>query len=280
MRIVVTGGSGLAGQHIVDDLLDHGLDVVSLDIRAPAERQGEFRQVDLTDYAGVEDAVKGADAIVHMGGIPRPGSDTNADLFRTNLTSTFNVFEAAASHGVSRVVLASSISVLGYPFHYRPFAPDFVPIDETHPLQPQDPYALTKAIGEQIAEGFVRRTEMTVISLRLAWIHTPETFKEQLQPMWDDPAAGASNLWGYIDVRDVAKACRLALTVPLSGHHACFVAAPDTFMNRPTAELVRKFYPKTTIRPSLEGRVSLISSQHANRLLGFRARYTWEAYNL
>jgi UDP-glucose 4-epimerase len=62
----------------------------------------------------VEDAVKGADAIVHMGGIPRPGSDTNADLFRTNLTGTFNVFEAAASHGVSRVVLASSISVLGY----------------------------------------------------------------------------------------------------------------------------------------------------------------------
>jgi nucleoside-diphosphate-sugar epimerase len=279
MNVIVTGASGLAGSHIVDDLIERGFDVIGLDVVPPRQRDRPWTRVDLTDYAEVEAALRGGDAVVHMGAIPRPGSHTSTDLFRTNVMGTFNVFEAAATLGIDRVVQGSSMSVLGYPFFYHRFAPTSVPIDETHALQPQDPYALSKLVGEDIAQAFVRRTGMAAISLRLAWIHTPETFRDQLVPLWEDPAAGASNLWSYVDGRDVAQACRLALTAPISGHLPCFIAAANTFMPRPTVELVSEFYPESTIDPDLPQTGSLLSSKLAFSTFGFEAEHSWESYD-
>ncbi len=279
MRVVVTGGSGLAGRYVVADLMEHGYEVTSVDRVAPSAGLAPYKLADLQDIGQAYGCLAGADAVVHLAAIPRPGFHTNEVVFRTNVISTYSVFEVAANTGIRRIVLASSISVLGYPFFYRLFAPRYAPIDESHPRLPQDPYALSKLLGEEIAEGFVRRTGMTVVSLRLAWIHTPETFAEQLLPMQQDPGAGASNLWGYIDARDAAQACRLALGADLAGHHPLFVAAPDTFMDVPTAELVRRYYPETELRPGLEGRSSIISSRLAASAIGYTARHTWESYS-
>ena len=82
---------------------------------------------------------------------------------------------------------------------------------------------------------------LDVVSLRFPWIHTPRTFTEQMRPLQADPAAGASNLWSYIDTRDVGAAVRLALDGGDRGHEACFVAAADSFMPVPSPELVRRF---------------------------------------
>jgi nucleoside-diphosphate-sugar epimerase len=232
----------------------------------------------MEDLGQVYGCLAGVDSIVHLAAIPRPGFHSAEVVFRTNMMSMFNVLEAAVNLGIQRIVYASSISVLGFPFFYRPLAPRYAPIDEEHPKLPQDAYGLSKYMGEALAEGFVRRSGMTIISLRLAWIHTPQTFKEQLRPLWDDPAAGASNLWGYIDGRDVAQACHLALEADLSGHHTFYIAAPNTFMKMPTSELLQRFYPDTEIRPGLEGRQSLFSSAKAASLLGFKAQHTWESY--
>src|SRR5581483_6758968 len=152
----------------------------------------------------------------------------------------FNVLEAAAQLGIRRVVLASSMSVLGYPFYYRYFAPEYVPIDEGHPLKPQDPDALSKVVGEVMGQAFARRADVSIVSLRFAWIHTPETFKQQIVPFWNNPGGeAAANLWGYIDARDAAQACRRALETSLTGHEAFFIAAPNTFMKTPPADLMR-----------------------------------------
>jgi nucleoside-diphosphate-sugar epimerase len=278
VKVVVTGGSGLAGRFAVEHLVEQGYDVLSVDRVRPTELVSPYYVADVTDIGQVYGCLVGADAVVHLAAIPRPGFDTNDVVFRTNVLSAFNVLEVAANLGIRRVVMASSISVLGYPFFFRPFSPHYVPIDEEHPKQPQDPYALSKVIGEEMAEAYARRTDMTIVSLRLAWIHTPESFGVQLMPMWDDPAAGASNLWGYIDARDAAQAVQLALEADLTGHHAFFVAAPDSFMRGPSADLVRQFYPETEIRAGFEGRASLFSSAKAERVLGFRPRYTWNTY--
>jgi nucleoside-diphosphate-sugar epimerase len=194
--------------------------------------------------------------------------------------SAFNVLEAASALGITRVVSASSVSVLGFPFFERPFAPDYVPIDEAHPLLPQDAYALSKRIGEELADGFARRGRLTVVSLRFPWIHTPRTFAEQVLPLSADPAAGASNLWSYIDSRDVAEAVRLALTAEIGGHEACFVAASDSFMPIPSRVLVTEHYPTTIIRDDLTDHAPLLNSAKAEALLGFRARYSWRSYGL
>jgi nucleoside-diphosphate-sugar epimerase len=279
MRVVVTGGSGLAGRAVVAGLLEHGLDVTNVDLVA-SDGPAPFRRADLEDLGQVYSCLRGAEAVVHFAAIPRPTLDVPEVVFRTNVMSAFNVLEAASALGITRVVSASSVSVLGFPFFERPFAPDYVPIDEAHSLLPQDAYALSKRIGEELADGFARRGRLTVVSLRFPWIHTPRTFAEQVLPLSADPAAGASNLWSYIDSRDVAEAVRLALTAEIGGHEACFVAASDSFMPIPSRVLVTEHYPTTIIRDDLTDHAPLLNSAKAEALLGFRARYSWRSYGL
>jgi nucleoside-diphosphate-sugar epimerase len=279
MRVVVTGGSGLAGSAVVDGLMEHGFDVTNVDLVA-SDGPAPFRRADLEDLGQVYSCLRGAEAVVHFAAIPRPTLDASEVVFRTNVMSAFNILEAASALGINRVVSASSVSVLGFPFFEQPFAPRYVPIDETHPLLPQDAYALSKRIGEELADGFSRRGRLTVVSLRFPWIHTPRTFAEQVLPLWADPAAGASNLWSYIDTRDVAEAARLALTAEIGGHEACFVAASDSFMPIPSRMLVTNDYPTTVIRDALTDHASLLSTAKAEALLGYRARYSWRSYGL
>jgi nucleoside-diphosphate-sugar epimerase len=279
MLVVVTGGSGLAGRAVVEDLMEHGFDVVNVDL-APSQGPAQFRRADLVDLGQVYGCLRDAEAVVHFAAIPRPTFDVPEVVFRTNVMSTFNVLEAASTLGINRVVYASSVSVLGFPFFVQPFAPDYVPIDEAHPLKPQDAYALSKQIGEELADGFARRGRLTVVSLRFPWIHTPRTFAEQVQPLWKDPAAGASNLWSYVDSRDVAEAVRLGMTAEIVGHVACFVAASDSFMPIPSRMLVADHYPTTVIQDGLTDHASLLSSARAQALLGFRAKHSWRSYGI
>lgn len=279
MKIVVTGGSGLAGMAVVRDLAHHGHQVTIADQHPPQEALAPYKLVNLEDLGQVYGVLAGAEAVAHLGAIPRPLFHTGEVVFRTNMVSTFNVFEAACGLGIRRVVYASSMSVLGYPFYHRYFQPHYVPIDEEHPPLPQDSYALSKYLGEEIALAFTRRSDMTAISLRLCWIHTPQSFKEAITPLWDKPGAEvAANLWVYVDSRDVAQAFRLALQADLSGHHAFFISAANSFMKTPTAELVQRYFPDTEIRPELSGNQSPISSAKAERMLGYRAQYSWEGY--
>lgn len=279
MRVVVTGGSGLAGRVVVEGLVEHGFDVTNVDLVA-SDGPAPFQRADLDDLGQVYGCLRGAESVVHFAAIPRPTFDVSEVVFRTNVMSTFNVLEAASTLGINRVVSASSVSVLGFPFFEQPFAPDYVPIDEAHSLLPQDAYALSKRIGEELADGFSRRGRLSVVSLRFPWIHTPRTFAAQVRPLWADPAAGASNLWSYIDTRDVAEAVRLALTTEIEGHVACFVAASDSFMPIPSPVLVAEHYPMTVIREELAGYASLLSSAKAEALLGFRARHSWRSYGI
>ena len=182
MRVAVTGGSGLAGYAVVQHLLSNGYDVVSIDRVPLPEPVTEYRLVDCEDLGQVYGACVGVEAIVHLAAIPRPIFHTPEQVFRTNIMATFNVFEVAAALAIARVVYVSSVSVLGLPFSYTPITLEYVPIDEMHPKAPQDAYALSKTLGEDIAAAFVSRTasKLSVVSLRFTWIHTPETFKAQL----------------------------------------------------------------------------------------------------
>jgi nucleoside-diphosphate-sugar epimerase len=279
MRVVVTGGSGLAGRAVVEDLVVHGFDVTNVDL-IPSDGPASFRRADLSDLGQAYGCLRDVDAVVHFAAIPRPTYDVPEVVFRTNVMSTFSVLDVASTLRIKRVVYASSVSVLGFPFFERPFAPDYVPIDESHPLLPQDAYALSKRIGEELAEGFSRRGHLSVVSLRFPWIHTPQTFVEQVRPLWADPAAGASNLWSYIDTRDVAEAVRLALTAEVEGHVACFVAASNTFMPIQSRVLVSDHYPTTLIRAEFADHDSLLSSVKAETILGFRARHNWQTFGI
>ena len=278
MKVVVTGGSGHTGGPVVEHLLQHGYQVRIADRVRPKNDRAPYMLCDLENAGEAIEALSGAEAVVHLAAIPRPLYHPKSVVFRTNVISTYNVFEAAAILGIERLIYASSISVIGYPFYERFFEPEYVPIDEEHPSAPQDPYGLSKYLGEEIGRSFVRRTDMTVFCLRLPWIHTPETFRSEIAPNRDDPQFGASNLWLYVDARDVGQACRISLESHLKDYQTFYIGAPDSFMETPSIELVKAFYPHTEIRPGFGGRQSLISSLKAEQLLGYKAQYTWESY--
>ena len=271
MHVVVTGGSGKGGRYVVHELREHGHDVLNVDVRHDGSAFGLCMLADLTDLGQTLDALSGADAVVHFAAIPAPGLRPAGDLFRTNALSTYNVFAAAEAHGMRRVVWASSETVLGLPFD-RP--PDFAPIDETIEPRPESSYSLSKLVGETMAGQFARRTGIGFVGLRISNIMEVDDYA-LFPTYWDDAQLRRWNLWGYVDARDVAAAARLALEAPVDGSDIAIVAAADTVMTRPSADLMAEVFPTVPLRRPVAGRDTLLSIDHARRLLGYEPAHRW-----
>lgn len=278
MTVVVTGAAGLLGRHVVAALIEAGREVRAVDVVTPPVSGAELVRTDLTSFGDTVQALQGATAVVHTAGIPRPLGVTGVDLFRTNVMAAWNVVEAAVLHGVPRIANASSFSMLGLPFNPRPIVPAYLPIDEAHATGPQETYALSKQLTEEIVGAATRRTEMTAVSLRMPWIQAPETFASDVVPRRNDPSVAAANLWAYIDARDAARMFVAALEVPVEGHVAVYVSARDTFMNEPTTSLIERTFGKIALRAPFDGFSSVIATGAADRLLGVRAEHSWREY--
>ena len=271
-KIVVTGGSGKAGRAVVRDLLDHGYDILNVDLQPPPERLTRFLRVDLTDFGQTVEVLHGADAVVHLAAIPSGGIQTEEVTFRVNIGSTYNVFSAAALVGLRRVVWASSETTLGLPFDDPP--PAYAPIDEEHPLYPNSSYALSKVLMEVMARQFSRRTGLPIVGLRFSNIMEPHDY-ERFPGFWDDPTLRKWNLWGYVDARDVAQSCRLALEADIAGAEAFIIAAADTVMDRPNRELMAEVFPGVPLREGVGDFETLLSIDKARRLLGYGPQHSW-----
>jgi nucleoside-diphosphate-sugar epimerase len=271
MRIVVTGGSGKGGRWVVRDLREHGHDVVNVDLVPDGSANDLFLLTDLTDSGQVQDVVRGADAVVHFAAIPAPGLRPVAETFRVNTDSTWNVFHAAIASNVKRVVWASSETVLGLPFD-RP--PDFAPIDESITPRPESSYALSKLVGETLAEQLNRQTGTPFVGLRISNIMEPTDYARF--PSWqDDPLVRKWNLWGYVDARDVATAVRNAVEADTTGADVCIIAAADTVMNRDSADLMAEVFPNVPLRRQVSGRETLLAIDHAGDLIGYQPAHSW-----
>jgi nucleoside-diphosphate-sugar epimerase len=276
-KAVVTGGSGNLGRWTVKALIEAGYEVLSLDsVRAP-ERLCECWTADLTQSGPVYEALQSADCVVHLAAHQAPFMAADTDVFRNNIAITYNVMKAAADIGVPRVVHASSIAAFGFAYATKTMVPDYLPLDEEYLCKPQDPYALSKVFGEQLADSFVGISEMTVASLRIAGVNFDLAY-ETLPERWADPAKGARTFWSYIDVRDAAAACRLAADAQIDGHEIFNIAAATSRYLEPTADLVVRYFPGTTIRDGFVGNWGGLDTSRAHTRLGFAARHVWEDY--
>ena len=265
MKVCVTGASGRAGVAVVADLREHGHEVVAVDLRRPA------LVADLTDYGQAAEVLEGTDAVVHLANIPAPGLATPATTFNQNITMNFNVFQAAAQAGLSRVVWASSETTLGLPFDVPP---RYAPVDEDHYPVPTSTYALSKVASETVAGHIAQWSGIPFIALRFSNILGPEEY-QHFPSVWDDPSLRKWNLWGYIDERDVALSCRLALEADVTGSQSFIIAAADTVMTRPSADLMAEVYPGVPLRAELSGNATLLSNDRAKRVLGFVPQHSW-----
>jgi hypothetical protein len=86
------------------------------------------------------------------------------------------------------------------------------------------------------------------------------------------------NLWGYIDERDAALACRLGLTAEITGAMSFIIAAADTVMTRPSEELMAKVFPGVPLRTPVAGNATLLSIERARRVLGFEPAHSWRQH--
>ena len=272
MRVVVTGGSGKGGRWVVRDLRERGHDVLNVDLTHDGSAHSLCVRADLTDLGSALELIAGADAVVHFAAIPAPELQSPGETFRINAMSTYNVFTAAVQH-VGRVVWASSETVLGLPFD-KP--PAFAPIDESHPPRPETSYALSKLVGETMAEQLARRSGIPFLGLRISNIMEPADYAA-FAGWQDDPSVRRWNLWGYVDARDVAQAVRLGLEADVTGAEVCIVAAADTCMTSDSADLLAREFPGVPLAREIAGRETLLAIGHARELLGYDPAVTWQS---
>lgn len=280
-RICVTGATGKAGRAAVAHLREQGYDVLATDVAVRDARAQGVLAADLTDYAQATEVLRGTDAVVHLANIPAPGLATPAVTFNANMSMNFNIFHAAAALGLSKVVWASSETTLGLPFgggpEQAPGAPGelrYAPVDEDHFPYPATTYALSKVASETVAEQISRWSGVPFVGLRISNIMEPHDY-QQFPGYWTDPHSRKWNLWGYVDVRDVAAACRLALEAEVTGSNNVIIAAADTVMNRPSRDLLTEVFPGTPLTREIPGHGTLLAIDRAKQLIGYEPAHSW-----
>ncbi|MDD5738595.1 MAG: NAD-dependent epimerase/dehydratase family protein [Candidatus Pacebacteria bacterium] len=172
MKVLVTGGAGFIGSHLVDKLVELGHSVLVLDNLSNGKKENinpkaEFHQVDICDFEIMCLYFKDIDYVFHLAALPRiPFSIQNPiGTSNVNIMGTINVFEAAKQNKVKRVISTSSSSVYGNQ--------DKLPLKEDMALNPISPYGLQKWVGEQFAKLYTEIYNLPVVSIRPFNVYGP-----------------------------------------------------------------------------------------------------------
>ena len=192
-----TGGSGKAGKHVVQYLVEQGYQVLNLDTKPLANPKVRTLITDITDSGQVFNALSSyiglhefdpslrpqpVDAVVHFAAIPRIMITPDNEVFRINTMGTYNVIEAAVKLGIKKVIIASSETTYGLVFANEPRLPVRFPLEEDYPVDPMDSYALSKVCNEKTAQAFALRIGADIYALRIGNVIEPDEY--QLFPKW------------------------------------------------------------------------------------------------
>jgi nucleoside-diphosphate-sugar epimerase len=275
MRIVVTGARGLLGTATVKYLRSLGVDTLGTDNVAGSgdEGPGQYLRADLTQPGEAYDLFDGADAVIHLAAIAAQRIYTSRHTFFTNVGMTWNVLEAAARLKIPRVVLASSLQVNHTVVPHTPITYAYFPVDEDHPVSPQDDYPLSKFVGEKMADMFATHWGLTIASFRFPLIANAANYAKMPRP---DPDVPFGALFAWVHLEDAARICYLGATALLEPRtHTVFMAAArDSSLAVPTRVYLARHFPDAAVRPNLAEFGSTIDSSRAERLLGWVPEYS------
>jgi UDP-glucose 4-epimerase len=177
MRVVVTGGAGFIGSHVVDALLDDGHQITVLDnfsTGRPANLSHvsdsvEVFECDLAIAGEWSESFRGADWVIHLAALADivPSIQKPVDYFSANVVGTFNLLQAARAHEVKRFIYSASSSCYGIP--------DTYPTPENADIRPQYPYAMTKRLGEELVMHWADIYQLPAVSLRFFNVYGPRS---------------------------------------------------------------------------------------------------------
>lgn len=291
-RIIFTGGSGKAGRHVIPYLLDKGHQVLNLDRQPfPGDRVPTLI-TDLTDsgetfnamsqhfgFEGLEtgDGPAKVDAVVHFAAVPRILIRPDNVTFAENVTSTYNVIEAALKLGIKKVIIASSETTYGVCFAEGDKDYHAFPLTEDYDVDPMDSYGLSKVVNEKTARAFAMRFSADVYALRIGNVVSPEDYDNFPQYLANPPMR-KRNAWSYIDARDLGQIVDLCVEKDGLGFQV-FNAVNDTITARePTREFLAKYAPGTPVTGEMEEFGAPISNRKIREVLGFREEHDWRSH--
>lgn len=224
MKVLLTGGSGIVGHYVIDELYRHGYEVVNADLvrfgnlghsgtagasqstairlRATWPQLPAFYEVDVTNYGQVISSMDGCEAVIALAACPSAEYYTEEFVFATNTVSMWNVCRAAEQLGIRRVILGSSYNAIGAmgtaarwtPKEVKP--PPYFPIDDKQGTRSEDPYSVAKWVGEQVADAFARRNpEQQIASMRFNGMWDDERLREIAADPVSDPWTRCQGFW-------------------------------------------------------------------------------------
>jgi len=291
-RIMFTGGSGKAGHHVVQYLVDYGYEVLNLDTKPLNNPKVRTLITDITDsgqvfnalssYAGLHEfdsslRPQPVDAVVHFAAIPRIMITPDNEVFRINALGTYTVVEAAVKLGIRKIIVASSETTYGLVFAEEPRSPVYLPLDEEYDVDPMDSYALSKVVNEKTARAFALRSGFDIYALRIGNVIEPHEYA--LFPKWfADPSLRKRITWSYIDARDLGQITRLAIEKDGLGYQVFNATNDENSSDLPARELIRRFYPGVPVKRELGEFEGLLSNRKIREVLGFREEHSWRKY--
>ncbi|KAJ6179827.1 Nascent polypeptide-associated complex subunit beta [Penicillium mononematosum] len=293
-HIVVTGGSGKAGQFVISELLSAGHIILNLDLMPLEHPKVHTLKTDLADSGQVFNALSGQwalrepfpeglpprpDAVIHLAGYARNMLVPDNETFRSNTQGTYNIIEAACKLGIRKIIIASSVTVYGVAFAQGDKNFPSFPIHEDLDVNPTDTYAIAKLCGERIARGFAARFGVDIYILRIGRVIEPEEYnKEIFYSYVHEPAMWKVHGWSYIDSRDLGGMCEAALRTDGLGFQI-FNATNDHITNlSPTKDFLKSQFPDIPITREMEEFEAPFSNAKIKKLLGFQEKHPWHKY--
>ncbi len=295
-RILVTGGAGFVGSHIVDALLAEGAaEVIAIDNmvrgnyqniqKASQNKNFRFVEGDIRDQALVNDLVEGCDYVFHEAAlrITACAADPRT-AHEVMFTGTFNVLEAAVKHQVKKVVAASSASVYGQP--------SYSPIDENHPFNNRTLYGAAKVANEQVLRSFNDMYGLPYVALRYFNLYGPRmdmtgVYTEVMVRWMDRLDQGLPPLifgdgktsMDFVYIGDCVRANLAALKSDISDEVFNVATGVETSLNE-LCQIMLEQFGRTDLQPEYreERKINPVTrrlggTEKARTQLGFESKY-------
>jgi nucleoside-diphosphate-sugar epimerase len=280
MKILITGAAGLIGKEVTKGLVSAGFEVLATDLvkddHSPAQ---SFVVGDLVSSDFISQLDFSCDAIVHLGSIPRPGIASDETVLHNNVIGTYHVFASAVENKVPLVIYASSLSIYGIAWSTGT-SPEYVPVDENHPLRHFESYALSKEMNERSADMWANRSETAFVGLRFPHTHTEAVFAEMAQKMREGDEEileqGAKIFWAYLDLRDAVQGILAVIEKGAQGSKTYNFAAPDTYAPKPTREIMAEFHPTSKIAATISGYDSIVDCSEWMSVYGYEPKHLFK----
>jgi len=198
--------------------------------------------------------------------------------YAANVTSTYNIIEAACKLSVPKIVIASSETTYEVCFGQGDLSYTSFPLDEALDVNPMDTYAISKLCGERVARGFARRFGCDIYALRIGNVIEPHEYAQNFPGYIKDPACRKRNAWSYIDARDLGQICDLCVKKDGLGFQVFNATNDGITATVPTKEFLREYAPDTPVTREMGEWEAPLSNRKIKEVLGFREEHDWRRY--